>query len=313
MLLQRVERDIEAMSDDSRGLSRTRRNALAPLIERHATQEGITETDCPGLILGRSNGSIPRFPLVYSPSICVVAQGQKRVFQSGEDFIVYDPLHYLVVTLPMPLEAEIHVDREGRPFLGLALEIDIATVGKLLLDMADVTPQSDLEQPQTIFSSPLSKGLLGGLKRLLRSLDDPMDRRILGPSAIREVLYHVLKGEQGASLRSLALRDNNSSRVAQIIRYLQDNFHRPLDVSAIARQAGMGESTLHHSFKKLVGQSPMQYLKKTRLHQARLMMVSNGMNAGEAGFRVGYGSASQFSREFKRLFGVPPSRAAETL
>ena len=289
-------------------------NALVPLIEKYALQEGLTETEWPGLILGRSSRPASRFPLMYSPSICVVAQGRKYVYV-GDDRITYDPMRFLVVALPMPLEAEIVTASKKKPFLSFALEIDVSMVGKLLLEMADEEPQpeSKINPAQPIYTSPMNDDLLDALVRLFQALDNPMDRRILGPGAVREILYHILRGEQGSFLRAIALRDSGSHRIARIIRFMQENYNQGLDIPAIARFAGMGNSTLHHAFENVLGQSPMQYLKKIRLHQARLMIVSNGLNASEAAFQVGYNNPSQFSREFKRQFGMPPSRAAEIL
>ncbi len=290
------------------------RNTLVPLIEKYAVKEGITETEWPGLVLGRSSQPVPRFPLLYVPCICVVAQGRKHVYVA-DDPIVYDPLHYLVVALPMPLEAEIVVASPKEPFLALALEIDVSMVGKLLLEMAEeeLQPETMISPTPAIYASPMNDDLLEAVVRLLRALEAPADRRILGPGAVREILYHILRGEQGSFLRALALRDNGSHRIARIVRFLQNNYNQSLDISSIARFAGMGNSTLHHAFEKIVGQSPIQYLKKIRLHQARLMIVSNGLGASEAAYKVGYNNPSQFSREFKRQFGLPPSRAAEIL
>ena len=290
------------------------RNRLVPLIEKYALEEGVTETEWPGLILGRSSQPVPRFPLLYVPSICVVAQGRKHVY-AADDPIIYDPLHYLVVALPMPVEAEIVVASAKQPFLSLALEIDVSMVGKLLLEMAEEEhwPEAKLNPTQAIYASPMNDDLLDAFVRLLRALENPVDRRLLGPGAVKEILYHILRGEQGSILRAIALRDSGSHRIAQIVRFLQENYNQSLDISSIARFAGMGNSTLHHVFEKIVGQSPIQYLKKIRLHQARLMIVSNGLSASEAAYNVGYNNASQFSREFKRQFGLPPSRAAEIL
>lgn len=290
------------------------RNKLAPLIEKYALEEGVTETDWPGLIVGRFSQPVSRYPLLYSPSICVVAQGIKHVYVA-EDHIIYDPLHYLVVTLPLPLEAEIVVASPNKPFLALALEIDVSMVGKLLLEMAEEEhrPEVKLNPTQAIYASPMDDDLLDAFERFLGALENPVDRRILGPGAVKEILYHILRGEQGSILRALALRDSGSHRITQIVRFMQENFNQSLDISSIARFAGMGNSTLHHVFEKIVGQSPIQYLKKIRLHQARLMIVSNGLSASEAAYKVGYNNASQFSREFKRQFGLPPSRAAEIL
>lgn len=290
------------------------RKSLAPLIERYAVEEGINATEWPGLILARSSRPVPRFPLVYVPSICMVAQGKKHVYMDN-DCIVYDPMHYLVVALPMPLEAEIVEASTKKPFLALALEIDVSMVGKLLLEMADEEhqPESKIKQPRAIYASPMNNDLLDAVVRLLRTLENSIDRRILGPGAVQEILYHILKGEQGEFLRAIALRDSSSQRIARVVHHLQENYHQSLDIASIAKFAGMGISTLHHAFEKLVGQSPIQYLKKFRLHQARLMIVSNGLSASEAAYKVGYNNASQFSREFKRHFGLPPSKADEIM
>ena len=289
-------------------------NPLVPLIEKNAINEGITETQWPGLSLGRSSQPVSRFPLIYVPSICMIAQGQKKVY-IGDNCIVYDPLHYLIVALPMPLEAEITKAETDKPFLSLALEIDIAMVGKLLLEMAEEQPLPEVKNSSSkaIYASNMTKDLQNAFERLLNTLHNPSERRILGPGAVQEILYHILKGEQGSFLRALALRDDGSQRIAKTIRYLQENFKQSLDVGAIAKFAGMGNSTLHHAFEKFVGQSPIQYLKKIRLHQARLMIVSQGLNASEAAYQVGYNNISQFSREFKRQFGLPPSQASENL
>ena len=290
------------------------RNSLVPLLEQYAKEEGITATEWPGLVVGRSSRPVPRFPLLYVPSICVVAQGRKHVWVA-DDHIIYDPLHYLVVALLMPLEAEIALASEKEPFLSLALEVDVSMVGKLLLEMAEEEhrPEAKINPTQAIYTSPMNDDLLAAVVRLLRALKNPVDRRILGPGAVREILYHILRGEQGSFLRALALRDSGSHRIAQTVRFLQNNYNQSHNISSIARFAGMSNSTLHHVFEKIVGQSPIQYLKKIRLHQARIMIVSNGLNASEAAYEVGYNNPAQFSREFRRQFGLPPSRAVEIL
>jgi len=289
------------------------RNSLAPLIERYAVEEGVTETQYPGLILGRFNRPVPRYPLVYSPSVCVVAQGRKLVYSANER-VVYDPLHYLVVALPLPLEAEVVIASPKRPFLALALEIDMSIIGKLLLEMAEEEQlEEDNHLGKSIYTSNMNEDLLNAVKRLLRALETPVTRRILGPGAAWEILYHVLKGEQGAFLRSIVLRNGGSKSIMRVVRYLQETYNKQHNINSIAGYAGMSKSTLQHVFKRFVDQSPIQYLKKIRLHQARLMIVGKGYNASDAAHEVGYNSTSQFSREFKRLFGLPPSRSAENL
>jgi len=289
------------------------RNSLAPLIERYAMEEGVTETQYPGLSLGRFNKPVARYPLVYSPSVCVVAQGRKHVYSANER-VVYDPLNYLVVALPLPLEAEVVIASTAEPFLALALEIDMPMIGRLLLEM---TEEGQIEEGNqignSICTSSMNEDLLNTIQRLLQALETQTTRRILGPGAVWEILYHVLKGEQGAFLRSMVLQNGGSKSIMRVVRYLHKSYNEQHNIASIARYAGMSTSTLHHAFEKLVGQSPIQYLKKIRLHQARLMIVGDGSNASEAANEVGYNSASQFSREFKRQFGLPPSRAAESL
>jgi len=289
------------------------RNAIAPLIERYTMEEGVTETQYPGLILGRFNRPVPRYPLVYSPSICVVAQGRKHVYSANER-VVYDPLHYLVVALPLPLEAEVVIASPKRPFLAMALEIDMSMIGKLLLEMSEEEQlEEDSHLGKAICTSNMNENLLNAVKRLLQALETPATRRILGPGAAWEILYHVLKGEQGTFLRSIVLQNGVSKNIMRVVRYLQKNYNEQHNITSIARYACMSKSTLHHAFGKFVGQSPIQYLKKIRLHQARIMMVGKNYNAGEAAHEVGYNSSSQFSREFKRQFGLLPSHAAENL
>ncbi len=299
------------------GPRRTLRSAsreLVSLIGQHAVDERITNSDWPRLSFGRANSTVSRFPMVYEPCLCVVAQGRKLTYVGGETFL-YDPLNYLVVSLSLPAEGEIVMASSEEPFLSLVLRLDLAAVGKLVIEMANYEHEIDegFDEVKAICASPMHEGLLDAVVRFLRIIRTPLDRRILGAAAEREVLYQVLLGEQGESLRNLALRDGVARRVAGIAERLQRDCACPLDISTIAKKAGMGESTLHHSFKRVVGMSPIQYLKKTRLHRARLLIVSDGLNSGEAAYRVGYNSPSQFSREFKRMFGVPPSRAAESL
>ena len=196
----------------------------------------------------------------------------------------------------------------------MALEADLGLLGQLVLELGDALISMTHQRASLAgaYTAPLLPALAGAMERLLGALESDLDRRILAPGIVRELYYHVLLGEQGDRFQALALRDSGSHRVARVVRFLEHNFDRPLDIATIAKTSGMGESTLHHTFKAVTAMSPMQYLKKIRLHRGRVMMLSEGLNAGETAHRIGYGSPSQFSREFKRLFGVSPSQAAVT-
>lgn len=293
------------------------RAQLAVAIVAHTPQEGLNPTAWPGLFLFRATQPSTRIPVVYESSLCLVAQGRKRAFL-GDAVYTYDPLHYLVVSVPLPIEAQIVQASSEEPFLSLSLEIDTTALSELMLEIAADPAALGGRSPASrlapgISVSPTGEALLSAMLRLLATLDAPLDRRILGPLAVREILYHLLASEQGQLLEAVALQDSRSHRLARALRFLRTHFAQPLDIETIARAAHMSSSALHHTFKTLTSVSPLQYLKRIRLHQARLLMLQDGLTAAEAAHRVGYGSPSQFSREFRRFFGEPPARQVELL
>ncbi len=294
--------------------AKERNQDLVARIARRAPQEGRNASPWPGLSFFRASHPSARFPVVYEPCLCVVAQGSKRVFV-GDRTYTYDPQNYLVLSVPLPLEAEVHRASPGEPFLSLALQVDLFELGEMLLAMAAAERPFPRRQPlqHGIFVSLMHDRLADAVCRFLDALDEPMDRHILAPLAMREMLFHVLSGEQGELLRAAALKDSRSQRIGEVLRFLKTHYGEPLDIAAIARAARMSSSALHHTFKAVTSVSPLQYLKQVRLHQARLLMLNEGLSSGEVAYRVGYGSASQFSREFKRLFGEVPTREVERL
>jgi len=280
---------------------------LARLVGSIAAEDGLFETNWPGLMVSRISTPLLRQPIPYKPSLCVVVQGRKQIFL-GQRAYTYDPHNYLVVPMALPLEMEVARATTKNPVLGLGLDLDLTTISELLLNVDGpplTLPTVSQSQP-AIFVSRVSSTLQGALIRLLRLVADPTDLRILGPSIVREILYRVLQGEQGGQLRNLVLQDSSSHRIAGITRFLNEHYSERLSIDDIARVAGMSTSALHHKFREVTSMSPLQYLKKIRLHHARTLMVARGLNASEAGYKVGYANPSQFSREFKRLFGVPP-------
>ena len=287
---------------------------LVELIERQVPEDGRYPTPWPGLSFFRTSRPAPPQPVVYKPCLCIVAQGSKRA-HLGDRVYVYDALNYLVLSVPLPVKAGVVEASPEQPFLSLLLEIDTSAVSELLLEIAEQgappAPKAAPGAAPGIYVSRLSEGLSDAVIRLLRALEEPTDARVLGPLYSREILYRVLAGEQGHLLRAAALAAGASHRVARVIRFLQAHYPEPLDVPTIAREAGMSTSSLHHTFKQVTSLSPLQYLKQIRLHRARLLMLEQGSGAGEAAHRVGYGSPSQFSREFKRLFGRSPRREVQ--
>ncbi len=286
---------------------RTPRERLVALLDGFAPKPGRNQTPWAGLRCFRSPRPTRPDPAVYAPSICIVAQGTKEALL-GEQVFRYDPLHYLVTGASMPVHARVVEATEERPFLSMSLDIGTSEVRDLLLEMEDHAGPARWAGSPPLRVSPLDARLLDAVVRFLEAVADPLDRRILAPAAFREIAYHALRGEQGDLLRLALRRDNRSPGVARALHYIHRHLHERVDVPTLARVAGMSASSLHHGFKSATTLTPIQYLKRIRLDRARQMMMDEGCQSAEAALRVGYESPSQFSREFRRLFGLPPRR-----
>ncbi|MDB5976322.1 MAG: AraC family transcriptional regulator [Nevskia sp.] len=280
---------------------------MVELVRFLVREEGLSASTLPGVQLMHGTRSMPRTPVVYEPGIAILVQGRKRGYLSGHEF-VYDQRNYLVTSVPMPFEVETEASPE-LPLYGVKVKVEMTTLAELLLEMDDRLPES-ATSPRGIYATPLNEDMSSAVIRLLECLAAPVDARILGPQIVREIVYRVLCGEQGGALRALATRHSHCGRIGKVLRQVHANFSSPLDVETMADEASMSVSAFHHHFKAVTSSSPLQYLKTIRLHQARLLMVQEGLSAGIAAQRVGYESPSQFSREFKRLFGSNPSAEA---
>ena len=280
------------------------RNRLAELLGRLAVDDNRSPSGLPGLYFFRIDRAIPRHPVSYDPSIVIVAQGRKIGYLGDETF-VYDADNYLLLTVPLPFECEV-IAEPSAPYLALSVRIDAAVLAELLASAGG--PGRPPELLSRCFSAtPLTEDLEDAAVRLLRCLDDPVDARVLGPEIMREMIFRVLRGPKGHLLQALAARNGRFFQVARALDRIHADFSSELDVDALADEAGMSVSAFHHAFKTVTATSPLQYLKSTRLLHARLLMIQDGLNVGQAADRVGYESVSQFSREFKRFFGNSPS------
>jgi AraC-like DNA-binding protein len=284
------------------------RKRLASLLNEVAVHEGTHPTLVEGVEVARVSRPVPRAPVVYRPKILIVGQGRKRAYLGGEVYR-YDAYNYLALSVPLPAECETVASPE-EPLLLLSISVEPAMLGEMLLEMDELTPPLG-PTPRGISSTPMSEDLAAAVIRLLDCLKSPLDSRMLGRQAVREIVYRVLLGEQGGSLRALASRDDHFARIARALKHVHADYARPLSVEEMARKAGMSVAAFHHYFKLVTASSPLQYLKRIRLDQARLLMAHDGYNAGTAARAVGYESASQFSREFKRLYGATPIEEAE--
>ena len=284
------------------------RTRLASLLSEVAVHEGTQRTRVAGVDVTRISKPVPRAPVVYQPKILIVGQGRKRAFLGGEVYR-YDAYNYLVLSVPMPAECETEASPE-EPLLLLAITVEPMMLGETIMEMDEPPPPAG-SIPRGISSTPMSEELGGAVIRLLECMKSPRDSRILGRQTVREIVFRVLQGEQGGALRALASRDEHFSRIARVLTHVHAEYAQPISVEELARKAGMSVAAFHHNFKLVTASSPIQYLKRIRLDQARRLMAHDGLNAGTAARAVGYGSPSQFSREFKRLFGVTPVEEAE--
>lgn len=276
---------------------------MIELLARLAPNEGMAAADIDGVRFIRANRPIPRMPVLYEPSIIVVCQGRKRGYLGDQSF-VYDAQQYLVLSVPLPFECETSASADA-PFLAISIRVDLAVIAELSI-LLDETRGVALSEPRGVYSTPLDAPLADAVLRLLEALVSPHDMRVLGPSIMREIAYRVLTGAQGDAIRAALEQQHHFGRIARALRRIHADLTADFDVDTLAREAGMSVAVFHAQFKSVTATSPMQYVKAARLHQARLMMVQDGMSAGAAAARVGYASASQFSREFKRLFGRSP-------
>ncbi len=281
---------------------------MVELLAELTTGEGMRPTIIDGVDLMRTNQYTPLTPVLYEPSVVVVAQGRKTGYV-GERIYRYDPNNYLVLTVPLPFECEIEATPDC-PMLGVSIRADLSVLSELMLNMKGQPLPPGTLPPLGIYATPLDRPLGEAIVRLLEHLTRPEAARILGPQTVREITYHVLCGEQGDTLRAALALHGHFSQISRVLHRIHAEYAQPLEVRALADEAHMSLSVFHRRFKGVTLTPPLQYLKTVRLHKARMLMVQDGTHAGEAAHQVGYESASQFSREFRRLFGKSPSEEA---
>ena len=286
------------------------RAELVARIARAVRDDGRVEP-LNGLYLFRASSPTELLHSVYTPAFCVIAQGSKEVFL-GEERYQYDPAQYLLTTVELPVVSQILEASKEQPYLSFRLQLDPALVGSVLVEADLPSPRGEGEV-KAIDVSPLDASLLDAVVRLIRLLESPTDARVLAPPVTREIIYRLLLGAQGARLRHIAVLGGDTHRIAKVVDLLRKDFKEPLRVESSAQALGMSISGLYHQFKAVTAMSPLQFQKRLRLQEARRLMLGEYLDAASAGYRVGYGNPSHFTREYKRLFGDPPMRDVERL
>ncbi|WP_305849530.1 AraC family transcriptional regulator [Pyxidicoccus parkwayensis] len=279
---------------------------LASAMARLTPGDGIHETAIPRVALIRT--SRPGEPLValHQPALCVVAQGAKKVIL-GDEVYRYAPPQHLVASVDLPVTGQVTHATPAAPYLCFRLDLDPVEIADLMLHAK--LPEEPRRNPSRgLFIGDTSASLLDAVLRLVSLLDAPEDIPALATLATREIVYRLLKSEQGWRLKQIASANSQAQRIARAIGWLKEHFAEPLRIEDVAREVHMSTSSLHHHFKAVTAMSPLQYQKRLRLQEARRLLLSGDVDVATAGFRVGYESPSQFGREYSRLFGAPPGR-----
>jgi AraC-like DNA-binding protein len=277
----------------------TELRALAAHAENRRTETGIPR-------VAMVQGKIPEHELaaVYDPMVNLILQGSKSM-TIGERTLHYDPASYFVMSIDLPAVGSIHAAQTGEPYLAVSLTIDPQVVASMLADAPPPDPAAEVKNGFSVAS--VTPAMLDAWVRMLRLMKSPADIPVLAPAYEREILYRVLQGPHGWMLRDIAVPDTALSRVRLAIQWIRNNFRDQLRVERLADMAAMSVSAFHRHFKAATAMSPLQFQKQIRLLQARMLLIAGAPTASSVAFDVGYESASQFSREYSRFFGLPPA------
>lgn len=285
--------------------AQSNREELVERIARALPEDGALDI-FPGFRLARSSRPTKPVHAVYEPSFCIVAQGCKHALL-GDEVFRYDPGHYLIYTVDLPLTFQVEEASKERPYLGLRLDLDPSVVAAIMME-SGAEPKKGHARVKAIDVSPVDTDLLDAAVRLVRLIDAPAASKVLAPLITREIVFRLLTGGQGARLGHLLIAGGGTGPIAKAIGHLRENFDQPLKMEDLAYELGMSLSGFHHQFKTVTAMSPLQFQKQIRLQQARSLMLSEDLDAASAGFRVGYEDPAYFSRDYKKMFGAPPQR-----
>jgi AraC-like DNA-binding protein len=285
-----------------------RNKELASLIARYAEKDGVHATEVPRLSIVRI--SKPSDPVhgVHKAAICIIAQGRKQVIV-GQEMFHYGPSQHLLVSVDLPVIGQVIGATQDEPYLCVRLDLDMDLCAEMLMRSGPVPAETGLG----LAISDTPPEIVDAAIRLLKLHETPDDVAELAPLIEREILYRLLKSDQGAFIRRMLEPENRNRHVSRAITWIKENYAKPIRIEEVASLSGMSASSLHVHFRQATAMSPLQYQKQLRLQEARRLIFSQSFDAASAGHTVGYDSPSQFSREYKRLFGAPPQRDIDRL
>ena len=277
---------------------------IARLIAQNTDEDGVFETAIPRLSVIRMSTPTEPLHVLHQPAVCIIAQGAKQVMLADEIFR-YTPGQYLVVSVDMPITGQVIEATQEEPYLCLRLDLDLKLLTEMLIDMPTASGQPVMRK-KCIGLSRTTPEFLDAALRLTQLLDRPDEIAFLAPLIERELMFRLLRGDQAEMIRQILAPENRLQQVNRAISWIRQNFSAPFSIEQVAVEARMSTSSLHQHFREVTAMSPLQYQKQLRLQEARRLILGNAMDAATAAHQVGYDSPSQFSREYRRLFGAPP-------
>ncbi|GLQ55471.1 AraC family transcriptional regulator [Devosia nitrariae] len=284
---------------------------LAYRVLAYADAQGVGDapsiTDVPGLKVSRQRRPTALAPVLYEPIFCLVLQGAKQALH-GRQIVNFPKGHSVIVGVDLPTDARVVEASFDEPYVALALGLDMALIRELAIELA--ADGATEGQVAAITAAEADEAIIDAMARLFSLNDKPAALSVLRPLLMREIHYWLLCARHGSLLRSLAHSASNAARIADAIATIRKRFADTLVVADLAKSVGMSVSAFHHHFKAVTGTTPLQYQKRLRLIEARRLMQSERHSVSSAAFGVGYESPTQFSREYARMFGLPPLRHA---
>jgi AraC-like DNA-binding protein len=278
---------------------------LASIIAQNTSEDGVFETPIPRLSLVRFSKQTEPLQTVQHPALCIIVQGAKQVMLADEIYI-YGPARHLVVSVDLPVSGQIIEASEEKPYLCIRLDLDLPALGAMFMEVAPPAAEPVGGCSKAICLAETSPQFLDSALRLLRLLQSPEDIAYLAPLAERELMYRLLRGPQAHKVRRMLMPDSRLQQVTRAITWIRQNYTAPFSIDQVAAEARMSPSSLHQHFRDVTAMSPLQYQKQLRLQEARRLILTSAVDAATAAQHVGYDSPSQFSREYRRLFGAPP-------
>ncbi|MCM3172290.1 AraC family transcriptional regulator [Paenibacillus sp. MER 99-2] len=281
------------------------------IVQRLAIQEGLQQTKIPSLSFLRASTTSEPLPAQYEPSIYVIAQGTKIVTLGDKNYI-YNSDNYLTASVRLPITGQIIEASPDKPYLCVKLRFSADQIAEIVRDTPQL-PVASSRLNSGLSVCKTSAELLSAMTRLVSLLETPQDIPFLAPLIIREILYRILHDENSQLILQLALGSERAVSISKAITIINQDYAEPLKINELAKSINLSPSALHHQFKRVTAMSPLQYQKKIRLQEARRLLFAESLEAAEVGYQVGYESPSQFSREYAKMFGLPPIRDVKRL